>query len=279
MKPTMLLLAGAAMTVLSASLLAETDGDAREPAVQDVIRFDGAGERADPLSRPVEYTPDGREWVDLELVLAVDVSSSIDEFEARRQRDGHVAALADPDVISAIQGGGYGRIAVLYLEWADGDFQRVVAPWTVIETQDDAHGFAATLATASFISGRRTAIGGAINSSAELIATNTFEGTRKVIDLSGDGPQNAGPSLPTAREQALAQDITINGLPIVNQRQDPFRPSVSIDVEAYFEDYVIAGEGAFISPSREHDDFVSALKRKLIMEIAGLVFDEPVARG
>ena len=113
--------------------------------------------------RPVEFTADGREYVDLELVLAVDVSSSIDETEARRQREGHVAALADPEVISAIQGGGYGRIAVMYLEWADTEFQRVVAPWTVIETEEDAKAFAALLATSPFVSGRRTAIGAAID--------------------------------------------------------------------------------------------------------------------
>ena len=220
--------------------------------------------------RSVEYAEDGREYVDLELVLAVDVSSSIDEVEARRQREGHVAALADPEVISAIQSGGYGRIAVMYLEWADADFQRVVAPWTVIETEDDARAFAATLATAPFVSGRRTAIGAAIDNSVSLIDGNRFKGVREVIDISGDGPQNAGPSLSAARERAEARVITVNGLPIDNNRQHPFRPSVSIDVSAYFENQVIAGPGAFISPSNEHDDFVDALRRKLIIEIAGL---------
>jgi len=231
------------------------------PAVSEDMSFE---------RRPVEYTPDGREYVDLELVLAVDVSSSIDEVEARRQRDGHVAALADPEVISAIQSGGYGRIAVMYLEWADGDFQRVVAPWTVIETETDARGFAALLATSPFVSGRRTAIGAAISSSVQLIDDNRFEGIRQVIDLSGDGPQNSGPSLEAARQSAEQRNITVNGLPIDNARQSPFRPTVSIDVAAYFENNVIAGPGAFISPSNEHQDFVDALKRKLIIEIAGL---------
>lgn len=219
--------------------------------------------------RPVEYAADGREMVDLELVLAVDVSSSIDEFEARRQRDGHVAALADPDVISAIQSGGYGRIAVMYLEWADADFQRVVAPWTVIETEQDARAFAALLATSSFISGRRTAIGAAISNASELIDTNRYDGMRLVIDISGDGPQNAGPSLIQARDQAVNRGVTINGLPIETERQSPFRPTVTIDVASYFENNVIAGPGAFISPSNEHQDFVDALRRKLIIEIAG----------
>jgi len=220
--------------------------------------------------RDVQYTEDGRERVDLELVLAVDVSSSIDEAEARRQREGHVAALADPEVIAAIQSGGYGRIAVMYLEWADADFQRVVAPWTVIETEADAQAFAATLATAPFVSGRRTAIGAAIDNSVSLIEGNAYEGVRRVVDLSGDGPQNAGPSLSAARTRAVDGLVTVNGLPIDNASQHPFRPSVSIDVAAYFEREVIAGPGAFISPTNEHHDFVDALKRKLIIEIANL---------
>ncbi len=238
-----------------------------------------AGAQEEPVRRAVEYTADGREYVDLELVLAVDVSSSIDEEEARRQREGHVAALADPDVISAIQSGGYGRIVVIYLEWADGDFQRVVAPWTVIETEADARGFAAALATASFISGRRTAIGAAITNSVELIESNDFEGIRKIIDISGDGPQNSGPSLEAARQGAEASRVTVNGLPIDNSRQSPFRPTVSIDVAGYFQNNVIIGQGAFISPSNDHQDFVDALKRKLIIEIAGLDPAEYRGRG
>ncbi|WP_300540992.1 DUF1194 domain-containing protein [Maricaulis sp.] len=241
-----------------------------------------AGAAAEPASvpdRPVEYAADGRERVDLELVLAVDVSSSIDEVEARRQREGHVAALADPDVIAAIQSGGYGRIAVMYLEWADADFQRVVAPWTVIETQADARAFAAALAIAPFVSGRRTAIGAAIDNAVSLIDTNRFDGVRQVVDLSGDGPQNAGPSLAAARSRAESRLITVNGLPIDNSRQHPFRPSVSIDVSAYFENQVIAGPGAFISPTNLHDDFVDALKRKLIIEIAGLAPDTLTRNG
>lgn len=239
----------------------------------------GSEAPSDYPPRPVEYTADGREYVDLELVLAVDVSSSIDEVEARRQREGHVAALADPDVISAIQGGGYGRIAVMYLEWADGDFQRVVAPWTVIGTEADARIFAASLATAPFISGRRTAIGAAIESSITLIEDNSYEGMRQVIDLSGDGPQNSGSSLSQARTRAETALITINGLPIQSERQSPFRPSVSIDVADYFEKQVIAGPGAFISPTNEHEDFVDALKRKLIIEIAGLDPAQFLRRG
>jgi len=221
-------------------------------------------------TREPQYTDDGRMIVDVELVFAVDVSSSIDEAEALQQRQGHVAALADPEVISAIQAGGEGRVAVMYLEWADAEFQRVVAPWTVIEDEDDARAFAALLASAPFVSGRRTAIGGAISNSVELIESNAYEGTRRVIDISGDGPQNAGPSLSDARASADQYRITVNGIPMQGGRQHPFRPPVNIDVARYFENHVITGPGSFVMTSESHEDFVEALRRKLIIEIAGL---------
>jgi len=236
-----------------------------------------AGE--DLLTRERQYTQDGRLIVDLELVFAVDVSASIDEMEALQQRRGHVQALADPDVISSIQAGGHGRIAVLYLEWADADFQRVVAPWTVIETEADALAFAALLAEADYISGRRTAIGAAVSNAVRLIESNPYQGIRRVIDLSGDGPQNAGPSLPDARAAAQDAEITINGISMQNERQNPFRPPVNIDVARYFENHVIVGPRSFVLPSRTHEDFVEALRRKLIIEIAGLIPAEMTDKG
>lgn len=224
----------------------------------------------DWLIREPQYDETGRMIVDVELVFAVDVSSSIDEEEALRQRQGHVAALADPDVISAIEAGGEGRIAVIYIEWADAGFQRVVAPWTVIDGPEDAELFAGTLAAAPFVSGRRTAIGAVIDTAVQLIESNNYAGRRLVIDISGDGPQNAGPPLTSAREAADAAGVTINGLPIQSSRQDPFRPPVNIDVARYFENHVIAGPGSFVMRSETHEDFVTALRRKLIVEIAGL---------
>jgi len=235
-------------------------------------QFSDPGEYSsgDLTLRERQYNEDGRLIVDLELVFAVDVSASIDEMEALQQRRGHVQALADADVISSIQAGGHGRIAVMYLEWADADFQRVVAPWTVIETEADALAFAAVLAEADFVSGRRTAIGAALANSVQLIESNRYDGIRRVIDLSGDGPQNAGPSLPDARASAEAAEITINGISMQSERQHPFRPPVNIDVARYFENHVIVGPRSFVLPSRTHEDFVEALRRKLIIEIAGL---------
>lgn len=230
-------------------------------------------------TRDRQFTEDGRLIVDLELVFAVDVSASIDEMEALQQRQGHVQALADPDIISSIRAGAHGRIAVLYLEWADAGFQRVVAPWTVIETEADALAFAAILAEADFVSGRRTAIGAAIGNAVTLIETNPYDGVRRIIDLSGDGPQNAGPSLPEARAAAEAAGVTVNGISMQSERQHPFRPPVNIDVSRYFEEHVIVGPRSFVMPSRTHEDFVEALRRKLIIEIAGLFPDELTDKG
>lgn len=233
----------------------------------------------DYLTRERQFTEDGRLIVDLELVFAVDVSASIDEMEALQQRQGHVEALADPDVISSIQGGAHGRIAVMYLEWADADFQRVVAPWAIIETEADALAFAAALANADFVSGRRTAIGAALSNSVTLIESNDFQGVRRIIDLSGDGPQNAGPSLEQARQAASAAGVTINGISMQSEHQHPFRPPVNIDVSRYFEEHVIVGPRSFVMPSRTHEDFVEALRRKLIIEIAGLFPAELMDKG
>jgi hypothetical protein len=230
-------------------------------------------------SRERQFTDDGRLIVDLELVFAVDVSASIDEMEALQQRQGHVEALADPDVISSIQAGAHGRIAVMYLEWADADFQRVLAPWTIIETEEDALAFAAVLAQADFVSGRRTAIGAALGNAVSLIESNPYHGVRQIIDLSGDGPQNAGPSLPAAREAALEAGVTVNGISMQSDRQHPFRPPVNIDVGRYFEEHVIVGPRSFVMPSRTHEDFVEALRRKLIIEIAGLFPAELTDKG
>ncbi|WP_420434424.1 DUF1194 domain-containing protein [Hyphobacterium sp.] len=230
-------------------------------------------------SRERQFTDDGRLIVDLELVFAVDVSASIDEMEALQQRRGHVEALADPDIVSSIRAGAHGRIAVLYLEWADADFQRVVAPWTIIETEADALAFAALLSQADFVSGRRTAIGAAIGNAVSLIDSNPYHGVRRIIDLSGDGPQNAGPSLPEARDAAAASGVTVNGISMQSDRQHPFRPPVNIDVSRYFEEHVIVGPRSFVMPSQAHQDFVEALRRKLIIEIAGLFPVELTDKG
>lgn len=207
--------------------------------------------------------------VDLELVLAVDISYSVDEEEARRQRDGYVTALAHPDVISAIEGGPLGRIAVTYVEWADASFQRAAADWTVIGSQADALAFAAVVAEAPLERGHYTAIGAAIADAVERIETNNYTAPRRVIDISGDGPQNQGLALAEAR--ALADDarIIVNGLPVMSDRPGRWIRPVEVNLDAYFNENVVTGPGAFVHPARTADEFRAAILRKMTLEIAG----------
>jgi hypothetical protein len=207
--------------------------------------------------------------VDLELVLAVDVSGSIDEDEAKLQREGYVAALSSPEVVKAILSGPYRRVAVTYFEWSDSFSQAVIVPWRLIEDAKSARAFADTLADTSFSRGRFTSISGAIQFALPLFERNEFEGTRRVIDVSGDGPNNHGTLVLAAREIALAQGITINGLPIVNDRVERFGPPMP-NLDLYFRDCVIGGPGAFYIVAESFASFGAAIRRKLVLEIAGL---------
>jgi hypothetical protein len=207
--------------------------------------------------------------VDLELVLAVDISYSVDEDEARRQREGYVAALAHPDVISAIEGGPLGRIAVTYVEWADARFQRAAADWTVIASEADALDFAATVAAAPLERGHYTAIGAAIADSVRRIETNDYQGYRRLIDISGDGPQNQGMDLAEARAMADEARIIINGLPVITDRPGRWVRPVEVNLDAYFSENVVTGPGAFVLPARTEDEFRTAILRKMTLEIAG----------
>lgn len=207
--------------------------------------------------------------VDLELVLAVDISYSVDEDEARRQREGYVAALAHPDVISAIEGGPLGRIAVTYVEWADSRFQRAAADWTVIASEDDAMNFAAMVAAAPLERGHYTAIGAAIADSVRRIETNQYRGHRRLIDISGDGPQNQGMGLAEAREMADEARIIVNGLPVITDQPGRWVRPVEVNLDAYFRENVITGPGAFVLPARTADEFRTAILRKMTLEIAG----------
>lgn len=206
--------------------------------------------------------------VDLELVLAADISFSVDEEEAKRQREGYLAALTSEEVIDAILSGPKGSIAIAYMEWADGNSQRLVANWTQISSKADALAFAEIVRAAPFVQGRYTAIGSAIMACIDLIENNQFDGFRKIIDISGDGPQNQGKSLPVARALAAANNITINGLPVLPKDQNPWRPKVKVDVDQYYRDNVIVGANAFVTPANGFADFKEAILKKLILEIA-----------
>lgn len=205
--------------------------------------------------------------VDLELVLAVDVSRSIDPDEARLQREGYVRALTDERVVQAIRSGVHGRIALTYVEWAAASVQFTVIGWTLIKDQASADAFAGKLAEAPMQSHSRTSISGAIDYSMQLFGKNDFEGERLVIDISGDGRNNDGRQAHLARNEAVARGITINGLPIINDRPTfGFPPDANLDV--YYETDVIGGPGAFMVVARNFEQFGEAILAKLIREIA-----------
>ncbi len=207
--------------------------------------------------------------VDLELILGVDVSRSIDMGEARLQREGYIAAFRDPDVIRAITTGMFGRIAVAYFEWAGQVHREIIADWTLIDGKDAAHAFTAALGREFPSSARRTSISGAIDFATPWFDANGFVGTRRVIDLSGDGPNNGGDLVTVARRRALARGVTINGLPILDEQAGMFSYYNIPNLDLYYRDCVIGGPGAFIVVAADFKDFAAAVRRKLILEIAG----------
>lgn len=209
--------------------------------------------------------------VDLELVLAVDVSGSIDPDEARQQREGYLAAIADATVLQAIRANFHRRIAVAYVEWASADYQRVVVDWTLVEDEKTALGFVDQLGEAPPLSARWTSISAAIDFAVPLFEGNGYAGDRRVIDVSGDGPNNRGRPVTLARDAAVAQGIVINGLPILNDNPQPFDLPTprEMALDRYYAENVIGGPGSFVIPAQDFTDFKAAILNKLIREIAG----------
>ncbi len=206
--------------------------------------------------------------VDLELALAVDVSRSIDASEAQLQRQGYIEAFRNPAVIHAIRAGMLGRIAVTYFEWAGVDSPQIVAGWTLVEDDAGAFAFAEALGRFAPNVARHTSISRAIDFAVPLFEGNGFEGTRRVIDVSGDGPNNWGDLVTTARDRAIAAGVTINGLPILDDGGGMFSSFNIPDLDFYYRDCVIGGPGAFVVVAADFSDFARAVRRKLILEIA-----------
>ncbi len=225
------------------------------------------------LALAILAVPAQAQRVDLELVLAVDVSGSIDFEEARLQRQGYMAAFLDPVVLSAIRSGPLGRIAVTYVEWSGAFSRATTVDWMMIDGQDSAEAFVAALEAAPLHRGRFTSISGAIEYALPLFDANGFDGARRAIDISGDGPNNNGRYVPDARDIAAMAGVTVNGLPIINDRPNPFGIPQMKDLDIYFENCVIPGPGAFVVVAEGFDDFGSAIRRKLILEIAGRIPD------
>lgn len=208
--------------------------------------------------------------VDLELVLAVDVSGSIDAEEAAQQREGYVAALEDEAVLEAIQANPWGRIAVTYVEWASADYQRMVVGWTLIDGPAAARAFVAVLGAVAPAAARWTSISGVIDFAVPLFDGNGYAGERRAIDISGDGPNNRGRPVRLARDEAVAQGIVINGLPILDDHPQPFGLPTpkELALDRYYAENVIGGPGSFMIPARSFADFREAILAKLIREIA-----------
>jgi hypothetical protein len=211
--------------------------------------------------------------VDLELVLAVDVSGSMDEGERALQRDGYIGAFLHPEVIAAIGSGVYGRIAVTYLEWAGPRAQAVVIPWRPLDGQASAESFAAALKAAPTSHIHGTSISGALAFASTLFDGNGFAGARQAIDVSGDGPNNMGPPVVPVRDAVVARGVTINGLPLTLRAGSPWSAPyggmAAGLLDTYYEDCVIGGPGAFFLSVRAPEQLADAIRRKLVLEIAG----------
>ena len=206
--------------------------------------------------------------VDVELILAVDVSLSMSPEELEIQRHGYAAALIHPNVIEAIEQGVNGRIAVTYVEWAGQTSQRVVVPWTVIGSLEDAEAFVSRLGANPPSSARRTSIASALLFAADLFAEGEYRGVRRVVDVSGDGANNQGPAVDVARDAVIAQGITINGLPLMTSGR--MRSVFDInDLDVYYTNCVIGGPGSFMIPVNDWSQFPEAVRRKLVLELAG----------
>lgn len=221
------------------------------------------------LNLSVGLAAKASEAVDLELVLLADASGSIDAAEIQFQRQGYAAAITHPQVIAAITGGPLRRIALIYVEWGDDTSQEVIVPWSIIDGAASARAFArALLATPRRASGFN-AIGSALFKAQALIETNAIDGTRKVIDFSGDSANNwSGLPIETGRAAALGRGIIINGLAILCRAAECSGRPVDYDLEAAFTRDIIGGPGSFVVTADEKASFAEAVRKKLILEIA-----------
>jgi hypothetical protein len=213
--------------------------------------------------------------VDLELVIAVDISYSMDYDELRLQRDGYVTAFRSEAIQKAVRSGPIGKIAITYVEWAGSFEQRIIVPWMVVEGKETAEQFAERIVAAPIRRAYRTSIAGLLDFVTPSFDTSGYQGARRVIDISGDGPNNQGRLVLQARADTLAKGITINGLPVVLKRPGYYDME---DLEQYYRDCVIGGRGAFMIPIRSAEEFREATRTKLLLEISDLQPPEPLIK-
>jgi hypothetical protein len=203
--------------------------------------------------------------VDVALVLAIDASGSIDHNEAELQRKGIAEAFLSKEVLQAIQSGSLGRIGVAAIYFSSRQYGVMSVPvnWMIVRDQKSAEDFVRTLIAAPRQSARGTSISDALELSQRMLEKGPYRSAKQVVDVSGDGENNAGRPVLGVRDELLAKSITINGLPIIDE-------TTSQDLDKYYEGCVIGGPGSFVIPARGFGDFAQAMRRKLILEISGL---------
>jgi hypothetical protein len=226
-------------------------------------------------------TAQDRKEVDLVLAMGIDISGSIDPDEAKLQREGYVQAFRDPMIIKAILAGPNGRIAVAYYEWSDAWVQRLLVDWTLLDSEAAILAFANRLSAAPISIARRTSISGAIRYAIPLFSRSPYDTERKVLDLSGDGSNNDGGLVTDMRYEALKERIVINGLPIMNDRPNPFGFPSESDLDKYYLHCVTGGPRSFVEVARSFEDFPRAIRKKLLQEVAdsGPVSDFDIGLG
>ena len=210
--------------------------------------------------------PAAPQQVDLKLVLAVDVSGSIDSEEFQLEREGTADAFADPDVLKAIQGGSLGRIAVAMLDFSSPQFDKVVIDWTVVKDKASAMAFSEAVRNTARTPGRRTSVSSALELGSLLLESSEKDilATRRVIDVTGDGPNNDGGPMTEAHDKTIAQGIVVNGLPVMDEMANGYFP----ELDKYYAGCVTGGRGAFVVVVHSYKDYSQAMRHKLILEIS-----------
>jgi hypothetical protein len=232
---------------------------------------DGGMAAPTPLRVLADNRPDAIP-VDTELVLAVDVSNSMDPEEQELQRDGYVTALTSREFMQALRSGTHGKVSVTYFEWAGLYDQKILMPWRLIDGPESADAVASEIARAPYRRAPRTSIYGALQFARPLFDASGYRGIRRVIDVSGDGSNNMGPQVTLMRDEVLAAGITINGLPIMLKRENVYGMygMTMQNLDIYYEDCVIGGPGAFVVAIKDREQFKEATRTKLVLEIAGV---------
>jgi hypothetical protein len=229
---------------------------------------DVADVAAAPGNRAAPQMSEKEASVDVELILAVDVSYSMDLDELAIQREGYAQAIVSSEFLQALKNGPNGKIAITYFEWAASGDQKVIIPWRLIDGPESADAVSSEILKTPIRRASRTSISGAIYFAMPLFEQDPYRGLRRVIDISGDGPNNNGSPVTIARDAALEKGITINGLPIMVK--EPSYSTMDIEnLDWYYKDCVTGGQGSFVVTIKSRDEFKEAIRTKLLMEVAG----------